>query len=140
MTTDLLTPEDLYPMLQAICDAEPDRVNPMKRHEGGLACLYRTDEDPDDNCVIGRLANVSGWELPSGNPDAYGAARDLGWPVDANGALYLNCVQRQADGCVNGSNQAQDGSHYAPRPWGKLVLDIPRYSDDFLWVQPEIVA
>jgi hypothetical protein len=112
-TQDLRDADYLKRRLIEICEAHPERRNPLQ----GSACLYQTATDPEDNCLIGWLAREEGWTVPSedSNDRAGTVAHLLDWPVTDNGAEFLSSAQVRADGFVG------EGK---PTRWGDLINDL----------------
>ena len=119
--TDLLTPEDLLPLIQDIARRMPDAKNPVKMNDGtGMAayvCLYTDPNDTERHCIVGQLASEQGWQMPPiGNTESAGHnAVVLNWPVNARAAGVLSSLQTVADGDAFGST-------VTTKAWGDIDL------------------
>ena len=111
MSTDLLGPAELRPMVEAVIAAHPDRLNPIN---GSLGCLYTAADDPDNHCVVGQVAADAGWDVPDcEEQEAAGyIAERYDWPVSDEGVTWLAQVQLRADLAT-----------WEGRPWS--TIEIP---------------
>lgn len=110
MSYDHITVEDLDAALTAICEANPDRVNPWDPTT--QTCVY-TDPNNGEHCLIGEyLANLGA--LPeTAKEAAWDLMLDLGFATTV--AVRANRWQKAADGVHHFGT-----SSYRPR-WKHVV-------------------
>lgn len=86
-----------------VCDAHPDRINPMQVEDGDSVCLYTDPADPSLHCLGGQVLLELGCRLPmerrtvASTPDRR-RFEDFVMPFDTGRALgYLVRLQAAAD-------------------------------------------